>query len=1249
MMILLVLALFFIHHQAVSSPLMITNSSSLQYYLCESGSLQSGTELILLNEIEHILSTGPFCLVSNLENITIRSSLYNKLASIKCKPHYKQGLGFYNITNLTLQNIRMQHCGGYLPKYLFSFLANESFYFESNQSVSVVLSNCSKVSLFNVTVLDYCGFGVILLNPTGFIFLEHINVSMAETVAMYHKCIGTGIVLYYSNRYNYFWSHFVLRHALFIENYNYLKLKRSIAKLLQSNYSPKFPVSSLSACFTVIYTHGIYSANVSLKYGSFYRCVGGYFGGLATVFYNVTSNLTSFSIDSYNFQHNILNIFPDSGFGIYIKDVNTSISYTCIWNSVIITNCNFFDHQSNKLIHHADKNSLEKSSLFILTDDTASAISIKSVLYERWYFGYRNPFIYAISSSANVKKLKIYFCQIEYLTKKGYHKLSGGAGTLIFKNIESVYIEGNNNKFMQITGSAITAYNSDIHLKGMTIFNDIMADYGAAIHLEDSSHIFIYDSTNVIFKNNSATFFGGAISSDVFVNPFTKDSYCAIQLGQNIDLAQTKSLLHFEDNDALLAGNSMYISNMYQCTQKHRVTAASDLIQLYNNIFNFKISKHKINGLAQVSSLPYKVCLCLSNNRVICMGQSFSLYAGEPLMINLIVFDLNNTQTYSAINAELVSGDKNVSDVQDISWRLKLNNQPLPVVSGVGCTKLKYNINLHNLALTSLRMLIYVSSISPRLEIHIKKLDCPIGFIENITCVCSPFLVSLGITECNINDTSVTIALHSWLGTVNYSNKSVLGYSNQCPAGYCKTLLTKVNILQTDYVCTGNHHGMLCGQCKEGYSVVIGSEECHICSNTSLYVIAIYIVGGALYVLFLYVLRWTIDSGTVGGLVFWLDIVSIINVPLPLKTYNNIVKYVFCITHLLSFQWTMPACLFDGLTALHRHAFLFAIPVYLWFLVAVIVLISRCSSTIANITVNSSVQVLATLMHLSVSKLFLTSITTVIPTQIYIDSGNTSSTYSSMWVWYTDGSVLYGKNVYHIALIIISSLTLCLFIFPYIAIGLLGEKYVYRCICSQYLRPFVESLCAPYKEKTGYWFGVRLVVLTLMYSIHIFFQGKNFNIQLLLFTVILGTFIIAQACLMPFKNKFLNALDLWFMILLEGNFIVYMYCITRKDVLFESVSSLLIQLMGLSSCIAVLIYHISLKLKRQTEMFRQFVKNMKCVRKLHYIYTLLKNEDQSQPQLIVNGDHDDNDVEDSNNNHVTRSEVWLYSLIDEQD
>ena len=1249
-MILLVLALFFVHYQAVSSsPLTITNSYSLQYYLCESGRLQSGTELILLHEIEHILSTGPFCLVGNLENITIRSSLYNKLASIKCNnSHYKQprGLGFYNITNLTLQNIYMQHCGGFLPKYLFSFLANESFYFESNQSASVVLSNCSNASLFNVTVLDYCGFGVILLNPTGFIFLEHINVSMAETVAMYHKCIGTGIVLYYSNRYNYFWSHFVLRHALFnAENYNYLTLKRSIAKLLQSNYSPKLLVSSLSACFTVIYTHGIYSANVLLKYGSFHRCIGGYFGGLATVFYNVTSNLTSFSIDSYNFHHNIHNIYPHSGFGIYIKDVNTSISY--IWNSVIISNCNFYDHEFIRKIHHANKNSLERSALFILTDDTASAISIKSVQYVRYYYGYRNPFICAISTSANVKKLKIYFRQIQYIAGEWNHKfkISSGAGTLVFKNIESVYIEGNNNIFTQITGSAVIAYNSDIHLKGRTIFDNIMADYGAAIHLEDSSHIFIYNSTNVIFKNNSATFFGGAISSNIFVNPFTKDSYCAIQLGQNINLTQTKFLLHFEDNNALLAGNSMYISNMYQCSQKHMVTAARDLIQLYNNIFNFKISKHKINGLAQVSSLPYKVCLCLSNNRVICIDQSFSLYAGEPLMMNLIAFDLNNTQTYSVISAELVSGDKYVSDVQDISWRLKLNNQPLPVVSGVGCTKLKYNINLHNLALTSLRMLIYVSSISPRLQILIKKLDCPIGFIENITCVCSPFLVSLGITECNINDTSVTIPLHSWLGTVNYSNKSVLGYSNQCPAGYCKTLLTKVNILQTDYVCTGNHHGMLCGQCKVGYSVVIGSEECHICSNTSLYVIAIYIVGGVLYVLFLYVLRWTIDSGTVGGLVFWLDIISIINIPLPLKTYNNIVKYVFCITHLLSFQWTMPACLFDGLTALHRHAFLFAIPVYLWFLVAVIVLISRCSSTIANITVNSSVQVLATLMHLSVSKLFLTSITTVIPTQIYIDSGNTSSTYSSMWVWYTDGSVLYGKNVYHIALIIISSLTLCLFIFPYIAIGLLGEKYVYRCICSQYLRPFVESLCAPYKEKTGYWFGVRLIVLTLMYSIHIFFQGKNFDIQLLLFTVILGTFIIAQAILMPFKNKFLNALDLWFMILLEGNFIVYMYCITRKDVLFESVSSLLIQLMGLSSCIAVLIYHISFKLKRQTKMLQQFVKNMKCVRKLCYI---LKNEDQSQLQ-IVNEDHDDSDVENSNNNHVTRSEVWLYSLIDEKD
>ena len=82
---------------------------------------------------------------------------------------------------------------------------------------------------------------------------------------------------------------------------------------------------------------------------------------------------------------------------------------------------------------------------------------------------------------------------------------------MVFVNAASVYISGKNNIFKNITGSVIQAYNSDIHLNGTMVFYNNKASHGAGIQLDSLSHLFIHESTNASFINNSATFYGGAI------------------------------------------------------------------------------------------------------------------------------------------------------------------------------------------------------------------------------------------------------------------------------------------------------------------------------------------------------------------------------------------------------------------------------------------------------------------------------------------------------------------------------------------------------------------------------------------------------------------------------------------------------------------------------------------------------------------------------------------------------------------
>ena len=86
---------------------------------------------------------------------------------------------------------------------------------------------------------------------------------------------------------------------------------------------------------------------------------------------------------------------------------------------------------------------------------------------------------------------------------------------MVFFNTKSVYFNGENNVFEQVTGSVIQAYNSDIHLNGTLFFNNNKASHGAAIRLDLSSHLFIHESTTASFINNHASFYGGAIYSHI--------------------------------------------------------------------------------------------------------------------------------------------------------------------------------------------------------------------------------------------------------------------------------------------------------------------------------------------------------------------------------------------------------------------------------------------------------------------------------------------------------------------------------------------------------------------------------------------------------------------------------------------------------------------------------------------------------------------------------------------------------------
>ena len=170
-----------------------------------------------------------------------------------------------------------------------------------------------------------------------------------------------------------------------------------------------------------------------------------------------------------------------------------------------------------------------------------------------------------------------------------------------------------------------------------------------------------------------------------------------------------------------------------------------------------------------------------------------------------------------------------------------------------------------------------------------------------------------------------------------------------------------------------------------------------------------------------------------------------------------------------------PLCFYDGMTTTIKTGLQFIFPVYLW---TVFIVLSRYSTRVSNQTAASSVQVLATLLHLSFSKLLITSIDMV---YACVKTGSNDT----IIVWYGDGSVVYLQDKEHIILFSIAIVTLVLFVLLYILMVTFGN-YFLRWKCLHHFQSFIESFHGPYKHKLGYWFGVRILVncCVHIYCIH---------------------------------------------------------------------------------------------------------------------------------------------------------------------
>ena len=746
--------------------------------------------------------------------------------------------------------------------------------------------------------------------------------------------------------------------------------------------------------------------------------------------------------------------------------------------------------------------------------------------------------VFAFQLQSSVVISKSTFCSYNLnlvdveLIENQYVPCGGGAkgAAVYFNEIDYLNITGTGSKFIgNKPQGAIQGIGSNLHISGTVTFTNNSGESGGAIYLTNNAHLY-FNNCNVSFSQNTASRFGGAIyiegDQSLETNILT---LCAIHfLGSAHNIT-------FQDNRARIGGHAIYATPIYNCQLEGKKNIRSRQSD-YDPFFQFVNSNKK-----EILSFPAKVhlCSCRYGDRTF-NDSIIHMYPGATIKCDVALQDYVNAMSPGVLYASVTLPEVRLAPQQEVQW---IGNECTAIEYQVyGIQNLTVNIQLSNTPGTKL------TSISVTLQ------PCDKGFaLQNdsgglLQCKCSDFLSSFRVT-CDINYGTVHRSGLQWIGLDPDGNEAL---ANICPLKYCNSNTAGMSLAKPADICAGGRIGMLCGKCPDGLSVMFGSADCHKCSNVWLLTILIYAVLGLLLVAILFALNLTVTSGILYGIIFYANVLIVNSTIFFSQSHLAPLEIIVSFVNL---DLGFPLCFYDGMDDVTKTGLQFVFPVYLLVISLTIVLTSHyclswsstsavsCTHKIRQFIGKRAVNVLATLIYLSYSKVLRTVIDIFTSTIVYLKNG------SMIIVWTYDGTIKYlqGKHIVLFVLAMVASVflviyTILLTFLP--IIDVCSEKHKLMKWLSQKvsrLKPFNDAYYAPYKGKWRMWLGARLWLVVLLYIPGPFLGSSNPSLLLSIHVAMVIIFTIIQTCIMPFEEavsqKFIcfgkyiyNMLDLFYLL-----------------------------------------------------------------------------------------------------------------------
>ena len=990
-------------------------------------------------------------------------SLNSLHASIKCVGPF--GFLFSNITNLTISNITFNDCSCRAP-------------FDSNINVTLFVIDSVYISIVNITISGTEGIGLLVTNVQRELWLSHSN--------FYQNDINCFI------RFN-----ATTRSTLTQTNINIIMSTFSHGRLL-----------NLTTYFTLMSSppRDIIAGGLNIKtyrHNHIRTCSKLNINIASVVLVKNSINLVITNEDKYSDQWIGIDGLVSHG-STDLKGKSIAFSVKSCSESAILT-------LSNSLINETAS---QKMLVLVSTNGDSRALLNKVELIGCFLTlqGWVNlENIDAMSTLMYVRKMiegpsQVTFCgqnklhnNSRLVLSKNHLSFGTGSKTYFINNIHvatysilsgysilfaeearirvwrDAYIRFENNTSISPYGGAITAVTTQFEIIGPNAILEFIRNKGtngAAMYLYAGSQLSIQGGNLLRFIENSASLKGGAIYVD---DP--SYTYKLTEFKPFMKFHSPCPKLEFVNNTAKVAGDILY----------------GGWIDLSGLCHLSVVNGSKFNH-SFVSSNPTRVCMCRNSTPDCSISQhNTELFPGKTFQLQAVAVG----QRYGIVPA-VVQAQLNTTHTKariDIFQNVQTVNRY--------CTTLSYTVYSVQLN-TSINLSLTVEYTTPReakirldtrykmlfnqLTVTINVSSCPLGFSFGQSvgiCICHPTLVQHDI-ECNMTTFKIKRSRKAWIYATKEDPRIIV--SKYCPYNYCydSAKVSMLDLNHPDQQCASNRSGILCGRCRTNYSQMLGTSSCiQTCSNKWIFlIIPVFAIAGVALIVFLVLLNLTASIGTINGLIFYANIVRANHaIFFPPEISNSFLSWFIA---WLNLDLGIEVCFYNGLDGYAKAWLQFLFPVYIWFIVITIILLSRRYFAIAKLCGNNTVQVLATLFLLSYAKLLRNIIT------VFQSSTLTYSDNYSKRVWLHDGNIDYltGK---HIPLFIIALLVLILLSVPYTTVLLVIQWlqkinkmnrilfWVHR------FKPLFDAYTGPYKEMHRYWTGLLLLIrgiLILIFSLN---------------------------------------------------------------------------------------------------------------------------------------------------------------------